>query len=704
MIFFCNVCGEMKFITYKYKTNDLHIYCECKKDNKIRSYTVEFFLNNDYKSYPKLICNSHKSPFTYWCNNCNINICDKCLLIHKNHNIIKLSSMIINNNNIISFQNTITNFQNKLIEKKKIIDEKKILEQKEENEYLNIFNKYYKLNCNEIIFAKKIIDLYLYLINNNTICYQILVNLKYFIDKINLSCINNKTFYNSLNQNNNEKNDIMDIYYMVFNSQQYCLFPNNQKEEMEKEAEEKQKTIYLERSQVISQDILSELNDEKSQFNIEEIPLTQSIELNYDVVRAKSLNALNYMFQNPQNPFNNNNKNKINNNNNNEIKSNKSNTSLIDSDTDTDSDYRLLKSQIIQPNNNGNTQQNIKNQKFYGLFKNGKYHGDKCLLIYPNGFRYEGSFREGLRHGMGVLTHEPSGYRYQGGWAFDKKNGKCIEIVNGEKFEGFYKNGIREGKCIITYNNKDKFVGNLVDGKKDGYGEQFYHGTKTTYKGEFKNNVYEGKGEIINNNGYYFKGKFLGGLRHGDSCIETTKGFKKYEGQFRRDKMNGKGIFEWYSGESKGDIYNGEFKDDLFEGFGTYKYNDGSIYMGEYLHGVKHGKGKEIYSDGSFYEGEYNEGKQCGKGIFQDYEGNIYEGNFYNGNKHSKGKITFANGEILEGLWLNGLKEGNFYFTDSNGYKYCRKYVKDELIEEKKEGFLSSFFYSVFDKFTSFRK
>ena len=58
----------------------------------------------------------------------------------------------------------------------------------------------------------------------------------------------------------------------------------------------------------------------------------------------------------------------------------------------------------------------------------------------------------------------------------------------------------------------------------------------------------------------------------------------------------------------------------------------------------------------------------------------------------------------MEGLWLNGLKEGNFSFTDSNGYKYCRKYVKDELIEEKKEGFLSSFFYSVFDKFTLFRK
>ena len=234
--------------------------------------------------------------------------------------------------------------------------------------------------------------------------------------------------------------------------------------------------------------------------------------------------------------------------------------------------------------------------------------------------------------------------------------------------------------------------------------DQFYFEKNTTYKGEFKNNLFEGKGEIVNNNGNYFKGEFLGGLRYGDNCIEIKKGIKKYEGQFRRDKMNGKGVYEWYSGESKGDIYNGEFKDDLFEGFSPYKYNDGTIYIGEYLHGVKHGKGKEIYSDGSFYEGEYNEGQQSGKGIFQDFEGNIYEGNFYNGNKHSKGKITFVNGEILEGLWLNGLKEGTFYYIDSNGNKYYRKYVKDELIEEKKEGIFSNFFNSVFSKVTSFMK
>lgn len=682
MIYFCSTCGDMKFITYKYISGDLHIICECKKENKKNSYILESFLKINYKSNPKLKCVSHYLSFSHWCINCYTNICEKCLIMHKNHQIIKLASLLINNNDFTTLRNNVVNYQKKLHEKKKKIDEKKMFNQKEELQFLNNFNKYYKFNCYQIAFVQRIKDLYSFLIQNNNICYQIIQNLKYLIGKLNLKFIEENKNINQ-NMNNDETNDIIYLYYMVFNSQQYCLLQNNEKEEMEKEAEEKQKEILLERSIAISE--LSDFNDN---FTLMDIPLSETIKLDDNIIKTKSLQAVNNQFVNPF--INDNNKN-----NNNENKD----YSLIDSDTE--SNFGILDNQVFSVYNKNQPKEN---ERYYGLLKNGKYHGDKCILFYPNGFKYEGSFREGLRHGYGKLTNESSGYSYQGNWSYDKKNGKCVEIINGEKFEGIYKNGVREGKCVITYSNKDKFVGNLIDGKKDGYGEQFFYKTNTTYKGEFRNNLYEGKGEIINNNGYYFKGEFLGGLRHGDKCIETKKGFKKYEGQFRRDKMNGKGVFEWYSGESKGDIYNGEFKDDLFEGFGTYKYNDGSIYMGEFLHGVKHGKGKEIYIDGSFYEGEYNEGQQSGKGLYQDFEGNIYEGNFYNGNKNSKGKITYVNGEILEGLWLNGLKEGNFYFTDSQGYKFFRKYVKDELIEEKKEGFFSSFFTGVFDKISSFTK
>ena len=679
MIYFCSTCGDMKFITYKYIEGNLHIICECKKENIKNRYTIELFLKNDYISKPILNCISHNLSFSYWCNNCNSNICEKCLIMHKNHQAIKLSTQLINNKDISSFVNNVLNFQRKLNEKKKKIDENKIFNQKEELQFLNNFYKFYNFNSHQIALVQKMKGIYLSLLQNNNICYQIILNLKYLIGKLNLKFTEeNKSIYQN-DKSNNEIKDIIDIYYMVFNSQQYCLLEDNEKEEMEKEAEEKKKEFLLERS------IVSNLECFNDNFTFVDIPLTETIKLDDNVIRAKSIQAFNNQFANPFINYQNNNDN--------------NEKSLIDSKTE--SNFSLPKSQILPINNQSKP---IENERYYGLLKNGKYHGDKCILFYPNGYKYEGSFREGLRHGLGKLTNESSSYFYQGGWAYDKKNGKCIEIINGEKFEGFYKNGIREGKCIITYNNKDKFVGSLLDGKKDGYGEQYFFKTKTTYKGQFKNNVYEGKGEIINANGYYFKGEFLGGLRHGDNCVEEKKGFKKYVGQFKRDKMNGKGVYEWYSGESKGDIYNGEFKDDLFEGSGTYKYNDGSIYMGDFMHGVKHGKGKEIYLDGSFYEGEYNEGQQNGKGLYQDFEGNIYIGNFCNGNKHTKGKITYTNGEILEGLWLNGLKEGIFYFTDSQGYKYLRKYSKDVLIEENKVGFFSSLLNSVFGKVMSLIK
>ena len=663
-------------ISYKYNNDDLIIICECIKERKKRSHPVEIFLNNKYKSVSKLKCQQHNHSFTSWCEDCKINICDNCLIKHTNHKTIKLETLLININDIKNLENKVKSFEEKLQQKKKIVEEKKIFNQKEENEFFVNFNKYYKLNKNEISFVLFLINQYQYLLNTKLICYQIIINLKYLLQKINFANVNNafNTAINNNNQKDEEINDFVDIYNMVFKFQHFCLLPNNDNEENEKMAEEKQTNIFLERSGYLNLEQLSEYQREEN-FNqyLQSIPMSQSINLNNSNANFNLINNninINNIIPNNQNQDQN--------------------------EQLTESDYFLLHSKTMPaPVIQNNPPQK---EQYFGTYKNGKYDCDKARLIYPNGFKYEGSFRDGLRHGNGSLSSPDNTYLYNGGWAYDKKHGKCLEVINGETFEGFYKNGIRDGQCTITYNNKDKFTGNLIDGKKEGYGEQYSFSTKMTYKGEFRNNLYEGKGKIINDNGYYYEGGFLAGLRHGDNCLETKAGKRKYVGQFRRDKINGKGIFEWYEGESKGDIYNGDFKDDLFDGFGTYQYSDGTIYMGEFKKGVKEGKGKVIYSDGSFYEGEYADGHKSGKGIFQDMEGNRYEGGFYNGNEHSKGKITYTNGDILEGFWLNGMKEGNFVFTDSKGVKYNRKYIKNELIEQEKEGFFTSVFNNVFDK------
>ena len=687
VILYCDTCGEMKKITYKYDKNNLIINCECIKERKKRNHPIELFLNNNYKAIPLLKCNQHNSSFVYWCDDCKINICEKCSEVHSNHKRIKLTLNLIYVNEINNLEKKVKEFEEKLQQKKKIVEEKHIFNQKEEKEFFANFNKYYNLNIQEIAFVRFIKEQYQYLVKNNIICYQIIINLKYLLEKLNFFLVNN-VFSSSSNkeiQKDEEITDLVEIYNMVFKFEHYCLLPNNDNEENEKKAEEMQNNINLERSNVINMDTLSEV---QAQLNFNEffkdIPISQSVNL---LIPNQSVhNSLNNISNN----------NKIQSNENEKINNSES---LINSTSE--SNFFLLNSQTVQ-----GVEEAISSSgdKYTGTYKNGKYDCDNARLIYSNGFVYEGSFKNGLRNGIGTLTNPNNTYMYNGGWLNDKKHGKCLEIINGETFEGNYKEGIREGKCSILYSNQDKFVGNLSNGKKEGYGEQFCYSTGSTYKGNFRNNLFEGLGTITNDNGYYYEGGFLGGLRHGDKCKEMKKGVREYEGEFRRDKMNGKGEYKWYQGESKGDIYNGEFKDDLFDGFGTYKYSDGTIYIGEFKRGIKDGKGKTIYSDGSFHEGEYRDGHQSGKGLFQDMEGNIYEGNFYNGNKHSKGKITFNNGEILEGLWLNGMKEGNFIFIDSKGDKYNRKYNRDELVEEQKENFFTSVFNGIFEKISNLIK
>ena len=256
LILFCDICGEMKKITYKYISTDLNINCHCLKDNKKGSYEIKLFLNNDYKSNPKLICDSHKKQFTHWCNDCRNNFCDDCLSKHSGHNVKKLSSLLLNTKDINSFQEKVKNFQKKLDEIKKKIEDKKLFNNKEDAEYLNIFKRYYELNCHQRTFADIITQMYLSLVSKNQICYQIIINLKYLMDKLNYDALNNFSVETKNDKNTEGGDDLLEIYYILFNPQQYCLLLHNEKEEVEKEVEELKKSIILERTVIFNDDML----------------------------------------------------------------------------------------------------------------------------------------------------------------------------------------------------------------------------------------------------------------------------------------------------------------------------------------------------------------------------------------------------------------------------------------------------------------
>ena len=104
------------------------------------------------------------------------------------------------------------------------------------------------------------------------------MNLKYILTKLNFFLVNN-VFSDTLKKEKDEDiNDFVEIYNMVFNFQHFCLLPNNDEEENEKKAEEMQNSIYLDRSNVLNMDMLSEIQKEIS-FNdyMKNIPMSQSI-------------------------------------------------------------------------------------------------------------------------------------------------------------------------------------------------------------------------------------------------------------------------------------------------------------------------------------------------------------------------------------------------------------------------------------------
>ena len=110
-------------------------------------------------------------------------------------------------------------------------------------------------------------------------------------------------------------------------------------------------------------------------------------------------------------------------------------------------------------------------------------------------------------------------------------------VLLGLPFIGFGQKVCISGNCengqgTCTYANGDKYVGEFMNGKKNG------QGSFTFGKGEWE----------------------------GDKCL----------GEWMNDMLNGQGTYTWASGNK----YVGEFKDDKKHGQGTYTFSDGRIEKG----------------------------------------------------------------------------------------------------------------------------
>lgn len=212
-------------------------------------------------------------------------------------------------------------------------------------------------------------------------------------------------------------------------------------------------------------------------------------------------------------------------------------------------------------------------------------------------------------------------------------------------------------------NTKDVYVGDLKDGKKEGYGKMVYE-NGNIYEGEWKDdkrngqgkfytpkggNTYNGGWEDDKKGGYgtitwddgtiNYQGGFKNGQPDGQG-ITYDKGKKVYDGEWKNGKKNGKGILN-YETKDGTLIYTGYFVNDAFEGQGTYTFNDidGSttVLTGSFLNGRLEGQGTETVKlmDGRIttFTGEFKSGKY--------FNGILY----MTGSQGRKGTIEYKNGK-----------------------------------------------------------
>ena len=176
-----------------------------------------------------------------------------------------------------------------------------------------------------------------------------------------------------------------------------------------------------------------------------------------------------------------------------------------------------------------------------------------------------------------------------------------------------------------VYENGDKYIGQIKNGKKNGKGFMTYS-DKSTYDGEWLNDLKNGHG--------------VQKLANGD----------KYEGNFKNNLMDGYGTYTFKNGR----IYEGQFVKDVMEGKGRYKFTTGNEYIGEFQRGLFNGNATFMYANGDRFEGQYKNGKKSGKGIYYFKTGEKFEGEWLKDERNGEGTFIKKNGKTEKQFYENG--------------------------------------------------
>jgi hypothetical protein len=146
------------------------------------------------------------------------------------------------------------------------------------------------------------------------------------------------------------------------------------------------------------------------------------------------------------------------------------------------------------------------------------------IFYYKNtGDFYIGGFKNNNREGTGIYIKKGDSYckYYAGEWSANNKSGTgtCYENTGALNYHGDFNDGDLAGKRyntrngykfgIINYPGGDKYIGEISDGKADGYGIYLWSDGDMWY-GQWKSNKRAGRGMIVNYNADLITGTWDG--------------------------------------------------------------------------------------------------------------------------------------------------------------------------------------------------
>ncbi|CAI2369702.1 unnamed protein product [Moneuplotes crassus] len=109
-----------------------------------------------------------------------------------------------------------------------------------------------------------------------------------------------------------------------------------------------------------------------------------------------------------------------------------------------------------------------------------------------------------------------------------------------------------------TYKFNEKYVGDLVDEVRHGFGKYFY-GNGNVYEGQWEEGQKHGVGKLEYHKGGFYVGEWRAGLKSGQGK-EVVNGEYIYTGTFKRDRFHGYGVLKHeIQGINEGMFKNGKF-------------------------------------------------------------------------------------------------------------------------------------------------